>query len=83
MLLRIDARGGVHCLYTEALPLAALGSLSIRRASHVEPEGDGWYADLSPVHGPKLGPFATRAQALRAEEAWIDASGLAAPDAGA
>jgi hypothetical protein len=83
MLLLIDTRAGVRCLYTEELPLASLGTLSIRRASHVEPEDDGWYADLSPLHGPKLGPFAKRSQALHAEEAWIEASGLVVPDVGA
>jgi len=36
--------------YTEALDLAALGSLSIRRASHVEPDEQGrWWADLAPA----------------------------------
>ena len=81
MLIRIDAHGDMRCLYTEALPLAALGMLSIRRASHVEPADDGWYADLSPLNGPKLGPFEMRSQALHAEETWIEACGLAVPDA--
>jgi len=77
MHILIDARGSVRCLYTELLPLAALGTLAIRRASHVEPADDGWYADLSPLHGPKLGPFDLRSQALHAEEEWLEASGLA------
>ena len=39
-----------------------------RRASHVEPDADGrWWADLSPVAGPRLGPFEVRSAALDAE----------------
>jgi hypothetical protein len=38
MRLVIDARGVVRCLYGEEIELAALGSLSISRASQVEPD---------------------------------------------
>lgn len=42
------------------------------RASHVEPNENGdWYADLSPINGPKLTGFKTRQAALNAEVAWI------------
>lgn len=42
------------------------------RASHVEPDGTGdWWADLSPINGPKLGPFSKRQDALDAEVNWI------------
>jgi len=37
----------------------------------VEPEEDGWYADMALSSGPKLGPFAKRSQALEAEIAWL------------
>lgn len=48
------------------------GTLDIRRASHVEPTEEGqWTADMSPVHGPVLGPFETRAEALTAETKWL------------
>jgi hypothetical protein len=47
--------------------------MSIRRASHVEPDDDGqWWADLSPVNGPHLGPFAKRSEALTAESSWLE-----------
>ena len=47
MLLVIDRRGTVQGLYGEVIDLAALGLLSIRRASHVEPDDqDRWWADL-------------------------------------
>jgi hypothetical protein len=72
MQLVVDPRGQVRCLYGELIPLAALGALSVRRASHVEPEGGAWYAELAPVDGPKLGPFALRSQALQAEAEWLE-----------
>jgi hypothetical protein len=61
-------------LYSEAVDLASLGALSIRRASHVEPNDQGeWWADLAPMHGPKLGPYSTRSGALDAERDWLEA----------
>jgi hypothetical protein len=63
----------VRCLYDESLDLAALGQLSIARASPVEPTAEGqWTADLSPVMGPTLGPFPSRSAALAAEAAWLE-----------
>jgi hypothetical protein len=73
MRLVVEPGGVVRCLYAEALDLAALGSLSIRRASHVEPDQEGaWWADLSPAGGPRLGPFPRRSLALAAERAWLE-----------
>lgn len=73
MQLVIDPQGQVRGIYAEAIPLACLGKPSIRRASHVEPTADGgWEADLSPVGGPRLGPFAQRSDALAAELAWLE-----------
>jgi hypothetical protein len=73
MNLRIDPTGTVHGVYAEAIDLGALGIPSIRRASHVEPDERGqWWADLSPVGGPMLGPFPSRTPALDAEIAWLD-----------
>jgi hypothetical protein len=73
MQLLIDSVGGVRCIYGEAIELRSLGELSIARGSHVEPDALGkWWADLSPVAGPKLGPFANRSLALAAEVAWLE-----------
>jgi hypothetical protein len=72
MELFIDPCGHTTCLYGEAIPLDSLGSVTIRRASHVEPDDENtWWADLSPSGGPRLGPFATRSEALDAEIQWI------------
>jgi hypothetical protein len=47
--------------------------LHIERASHLDPDAKGqWWADLSPVHGPTLGPFAQRSDALAAEVRWLE-----------
>jgi hypothetical protein len=49
-----------------------LGSVTIRRASHVEPDDQGrWWVDLSPTGGPLSGPFGCRSAALAAEERWL------------
>jgi len=82
MVLVIDAGGGVRCLYGEEIDLAALGALTIRRASHVEPDPEGnWWADLAPAQGPRLGPFGRRSLALGAERQWLEAHGLLPPPA--
>ena len=81
MELVIQSGGFVRCIYDETIELAALGPLEIRRASHVEPTADGhWTADLSPVHGPLLGPFDHRTEALAAEQAWLAARWLTRAD---
>lgn len=72
MELIIDSTGQASCIYSETINLAALGQLSIQRASHVEPDAQGlWLADLSPVQGPTLGPFTQRSEALSAEVVWL------------
>lgn len=72
MELVVQADGSVHCVYAECIDLSTLGSVSISRASHVEPDDNGrWHADLSPVGGPLLGPFPRRSQALVAEVDWL------------
>jgi hypothetical protein len=77
MLLVVQPSGTVRCIYSEEIPLATLGAVSISRGSHVEPTPDGkWLADLSPVAGPVLGPFADRSQALQAEHDWLEANWL-------
>jgi hypothetical protein len=70
--LLIRPSGNVKMIYTESLDGQLFGQVTIRRASHVEPGPDGqWTADLSPVGGPVLGPFAFRSQALDAEVEWL------------
>jgi len=72
MELVVDAGGCVRCVYDEALDLRELGKLQITRASHVEPDRNGfWWADMGPSGGPVLGPFRSRTEALGAERGWL------------
>jgi hypothetical protein len=72
MELVVGADGVARCIYDEALDLRELGKLQITRASHVEPDVEGyWFADMGPVDGPVLGPFRSRTEALGAERGWL------------
>jgi hypothetical protein len=76
MELVVDVGGAVRCIYDEALDLRELGRLQITRASHVEPDAEGyWWADLGPSGGPELGPYRSRSEALAAERGWLMAAG--------
>ena len=73
MTLIIDPAGQAHCLYAEVIDLRAMGTFRIARASQLEPDDRGnWWADLSPVAGPTLGPFGLRSEAMAAERDWLD-----------
>jgi hypothetical protein len=70
--LVVDAGGSIRCIYGEELDLRALGKLQITRASHVEPDAEGyWWADMGPVGGPVLGPYGSRSEALAVERGWL------------
>ena len=73
MNILVGPGGSVHCVYGEGIELSALGDLHIRRASSIEPDDAGhWWADLAPVSGPRLGPFARGSDGLAAESAWLE-----------
>jgi len=75
MELVVAADGVARCIYDEALDLREIGTLKITRASHVEPDRDGfWWADMGPVEGPVLGPHGSRSEALQAERGWLNRS---------
>lgn len=77
IILSVDPSGDLSFIYTDDIDNCALrqelgGELSIRRASHVEPVGHLWDADMTPVGGPSsLGPYNSRAAALAAEVQWL------------
>ena len=80
MELVVDAGGSVRCIYDEALDLREIGKLQISRASHVEPDAEGyWWADMGPSGGPVLGPFRSRSEALGAEREWLGTLGVPPP----
>ncbi len=73
MQLIVRPDGDIQCVYSEELDPQSIGHAAISRGSHVEPTPDGqWTADLSPVNGPRLGPFPLRSEALDAERRWLE-----------
>ena len=75
MNLYIRPNGAAQCIYDEKIDLNTLGAIDIKRASHVEPDPNQpgrWYVDLSPVGGPKIYNFDSRAAALAAEIEWLE-----------
>lgn len=74
----IDVDGTVRFVYADELAdlRGLLGEHRTRRASLVEPLGDGWVADMRLSGGPVLGPFPSRALALAEEVDWLIAHGL-------
>ena len=77
----VEQNGMMRFIYDDDLAsvMQDIGSLSVARASHVEPGEGGWFADMSPVGGEMLGPFDTRAEALREEVAWLEERGVPTP----
>jgi hypothetical protein len=72
MELVVAADGVARCIYGEELDLRKIGTLQITRASHVEPDAEGyWWADMGPSGGPMLGPYGSRSEALKAEIRWL------------
>jgi hypothetical protein len=74
--LVVTSSGAIQAIAPDDLSfLNSLGECDVHRASHVEPVTENgqtrWTADLSPVGGPVLGPFASRSEALRSETDWL------------
>ena len=81
-VMQVVVRGAEICFVHDddlAQAMAGLGRTTTARASHVEPSGKDWRADLSPVGGPVLGPFARRDEALTAEVQWLMANNMPKP----
>jgi hypothetical protein len=79
----VAPNGMLRFIYDDDLAsmLQDIGTLSIKRASHVEPDPEhgGWTADMSPVGGSILGPFLTRAEALTQEAYWLNEHSIPIP----
>jgi hypothetical protein len=73
MLIRFSEDGTAQAIYSEEINLNELGKVTHSRASHVEPDENGeWVANLSPINGPKLGPFKLRSEAIKNEIDWLE-----------
>jgi hypothetical protein len=73
--IAVETDGTATLIYDDAhADFLAQGTAVVTRASNVEPapQGAGWVADMSPVGGPTLGPYALRSQALAAEVAYLE-----------
>ena len=73
--VEIDDDGTLSYIFNDDLA-EMFGADQTVRASHVEPCGQGWTADMSPVGGPVLGPFSRRSEALAAEVEYIRTMGI-------
>ena len=72
MLVLLQLNGTLRFIYDETVDLSAVGPVQILRVSQIEADRSArWHADLLPVAGPVLGPFALRSEALRAEVNWL------------
>ncbi|MDP2663649.1 MAG: hypothetical protein Q8R28_23280 [Dehalococcoidia bacterium] len=81
-MIQVRPDGTLVASYDDLLDLRELGHAVISRASMCEPDENGdWWADLSPVDGPLLGPFRQRADALQAEREWLEGWLTAVPSA--
>ena len=65
--------GTIRAIYDDCLTsLFANADVTTKRATHVEPDGKNWIADLSPVGGPVSRGFKTRRAALAAERRYLE-----------
>lgn len=71
-VLRFRLDGTGCCLYTEALDLASLGRLRIRRASRVEFDNGSQLWRVWDRKGGELYSSPSRADCLRWERDWFD-----------
>jgi hypothetical protein len=73
-IIGVSDAGELTFIYADELAfLLELGDAKIKRASHVEPAPDGgWEADMRPVGGHVLGPFALRQTALDSEVEYLE-----------
>jgi hypothetical protein len=67
LLLRIDPQARVHCFYTEAIDLAQIGRLEVRRASKVEFNGSTQQWEVRSYSGLPLYSHPSRANCLEWE----------------
>ena len=71
-VLEVDTEGIVRFVWDDSLAeMMREGTGKIERASYIEPDGAGWFVDLSPVGGPVRRGFSLRCEAIAFELDWI------------
>jgi hypothetical protein len=71
IVLRIDPAAQVHCFYTEAINLAQIGRLEVRRASTVEFNDNNQQWEVRDPSGLRLYSHPSRAMCLAWEQQHI------------
>ena len=71
IVLRIDPSAQVHCFYTEAIDLAQIGRMEVRRASTVEFNDNNQHWDVRDLSGLLLYSHPSRANCLAWEQAHL------------
>jgi hypothetical protein len=83
MKITVEVDGRIKFIYDDSVAevMQEVGTLEVKRASHVEfDNSDGfWWADMSPVGGPRMGPFNLRHTALEVERVWLEENGIPRP----
>ena len=83
MKITVEVDGRIKFIYDDSVAevMQEVGPLEVKRASHVEFDNSNgfWWADMSPVGGPKMGPFIGRNTALAMEREWLEERGIPRP----
>lgn len=69
----------LQAAYEDSLPSATCVLPVSDGYKIVDTQANKWFADMTPVSGPVLGPFATRDQATAAELDWLDMHNIPLP----
>ncbi len=74
MTLTFHPDGTARCLYTDAIPLATLGTLRVRRASWIDfnEHTQQWEVRFSPMSDKPVFTHASREECLRWEHQQLD-----------
>jgi len=77
-VISVEEDGSIAMIYSDDLiSLIKKGVARTIRASNVEPVGNKWSVDLTPIGGPAQPTlYTTRAEALEAEVKWIEMNKL-------
>ena len=78
MIISVEEDGTARMVYDDDLKsLINKGIAETVRASHVEPVGNKWQVDMTPIGGPVIESlYENRKEALKVEVEWIEGNWL-------